>query len=111
MAVWHLSHLICYRALYRGVRGAEPDRNRADERLHRKGHLGRICDLSCPAADLGFNRIRQRREGRSICITVALNRSSARRARSKVMTAPTEHTRPCFINVLILLQSSILGER
>src|SRR5258708_22561739 len=54
MAVWHLSHLICYRALYRGVRGAEPDRNRADERLHRKGHLGRICDLSCPAADLGF---------------------------------------------------------
>ena len=36
----------------------------------------------------------------------------------KVMTAPAEHTRPCFINVLIeaparplLLQSSILGER
>ena len=31
LAVWHLSQLICDRHLYRGVRGAEPHRNRADD--------------------------------------------------------------------------------
>src|SRR5215471_2525626 len=52
-----LSQLICDRPLYRGVRGAQPHRNRADDRLHRQRHRGRICDVSCVAS--GFNGIRR----------------------------------------------------
>ena len=85
--------LICDRRLYRGVRGAEPHRNRADDRLHRQRHRGRICDESCVASDLGFDRIRHFKStrsitpachgggaiGRNICIIVVLNRSSVTR--------------------------------
>src|SRR5262249_15912036 len=53
LAVRHLSHLVCDRPLYRGVRGAEPDRNGADDRLHRQGHRRRIRDVSRPRATSG----------------------------------------------------------
>jgi hypothetical protein len=65
LAFWHLSHLICDRRLHRGVRGAEPDRNRADDRLHRQGHRRRICDVSCSRATSGSTEFGRRREGRS----------------------------------------------
>ena len=42
LAVRHLSLVLCDRGLYRDLRGAQPDRDRADDRLHRQGHQRRV---------------------------------------------------------------------
>ena len=44
LAVRHLSFGDRDRGLYRGLRRHHPDRDRADDRLHRQGHLGRISE-------------------------------------------------------------------